>query len=147
MSQSPKVSFYPLEREDPDALILIGCRLTEKAFRLNHRVHLHTESTEQANRLDELLWQYRPESFLPHINIDKSSLESPGNYKITIGLGINMPARPEVLINLANLVWDGHSEFSDIRELVAADESGRSLGRQRYRHYKNLGYPIETLKP
>lgn len=146
MSQVPAVSFYAINQSDPDSVIVFACRLAEKAQQLNHRVHLHTESEEQLSRLDELLWRFRADSFLPHVNIDAEQLGDAGDYKITMGTGVNSPNEPEVLINLANQVWDSHNNFNDIREIVSADDSGRDLGRQRYRYYQSQGYNIETLK-
>jgi DNA polymerase-3 subunit chi len=146
MSQLPSVSFYALKQTDPDSVIVFACRLAEKAHQLNHRVHLHTESEAQLSRLDELLWQFKADSFLPHANIDEGQPNAVSDYKITLGTGANMPSKPEVLINLANQVWDSHSNFNDIREIVSADDTGRDLGRQRYRYYQSQGYNIETLK-
>ena len=146
MSQQHTVSFYALKQADPDSVVLFACRLAEKAHQLNHRVHLHAASAAQANRLDELLWQFRLESFLPHVNIDEIQGDSANLVTITIGTADKTPADPEVLINLADSVWDRHTEFNDIREIVSADDSGRNYGRKRYRYYKNQGYNIETMK-
>ncbi len=146
MRQQPSVTFYPLKQIDPDSVFLFACRLVEKARQLDHRIHLQSTTPEQAKRLDELLWQFKSESFLPHVNIDEIQKASANNVKITLGSGVNIPANPEVLICLTDKVWDLHSEFKDIREIVAADDTGREYGRQRYRYYQNQGYSIETLK-
>jgi DNA polymerase-3 subunit chi len=146
MSQQPTVSFYALNQVDPDSVILFACRLAEKAHQLHHRVHIHTDSLEQANRLDELLWQFKAESFLPHVNLDEDQTKSQSECKITLDSGANVPVKPDVLINLASAVWDCHIEFSDIREVVSGDDTSRVLGRQRYRYYQSQGYDIETLK-
>ncbi|MBL4821816.1 MAG: DNA polymerase III subunit chi [Gammaproteobacteria bacterium] len=146
MSQQPRVSFYPLSQVGSDAALYFACRLTEKACQLGHRVHLHTTSIEQARLLDTLLWQFKPESFLPHVLLESDPPADSDQPTITIGTGKAKPDRPEVLINLADVVWDYHTEFKDIREIVTADETHRVLGRERYRRYQQWGYPVETLK-
>ena len=146
MSHHPSVSFYALNQSDPDSAILFACRLAEKAHQLHHKVHVHTASSQLANRLDELLWQFKTESFLPHVNIDDDQKKSQSDCKITIGSGANEPVNSDVLINLASEVWDCHRQFSDIRDIVSADDISREHGRQRYRYYQKQGYDIETIK-
>ena len=53
-----QVSFYTLGEEGLDARILFACRLTDKAWKLGHRVFIQTQSTEQAKRLDDMLNRY-----------------------------------------------------------------------------------------
>ena len=143
MSALPKVSFYPLKQIEPQAVLTTACRLAEKAFGLGMHVHLLGESAEQLVQLDNLLWQYKPESFLPHCVISTQSDSE--NYRITLGCEAVKPQTARVLINLANEVWQHHAEFKDIRDIVSADALAREQGRTRFRFYKSQGYPVETL--
>ena len=145
MAQQPQVSFYALKRADSGAALHMACRVTEKAIQLGHRVHLRAESLEQARQLDLLLWQFKPDSFLPHSLLEDGRAETVELEKITLGFDQAMPKQPDVLINLAADVWDLHQQFNDIREIVPDDEVMRERGRQRYRHYQNLGYQLKTL--
>ena len=43
-----------------------ACRLIEKAYRRQHHVYVQTSSQEHAETLDELLWTFKEESFIPH---------------------------------------------------------------------------------
>ena len=45
-----KVDFYILPSAEPSARLDFACKLTEKAWRLGHRVYLHC--TDSAQRLD-----------------------------------------------------------------------------------------------
>ena len=143
MSSHPKVSFYPLQTVESDAVLSAACRLTQKAFGLGMLVHLHCNSEEQGRQLDKLLWQFRPASFLPHAVLTKKTQSA--EYQITIGYSDFKPKQNEVLVNLASEVWQHHAEFTDIRDIVSADEQAREQGRLRFRHYKSQGYAIETL--
>lgn len=142
----PKVSFYPLEQGGLDDALLFACRLTEKAMQLGHRVHLLVRSESQMQQLDELLWQFRADSFVPHQCLGSEDAESPPDCLVTLGTVGHLPETREVLINLDETVWDEHQQFPDIREIIAAADNERSLGRVRYRAYQALGYPLETKR-
>ena len=143
---TPSVSFYPLEQGSLDDALLFACRLTEKALQLGHRVHLLTRSDSQAQRLDELLWQFRADSFIPHHCLTGDAEESTADQRVTLGTAEQLPAERDILINLDDKIWTHHQQFNDIREIVAADDSERNLGRQRYRHYQEQGYALETKR-
>lgn len=139
---TPRVSFYALKKGSLQDALLFACRLTDKAQQLGHRVHILARDEEQLRQLDELLWQFRPESFIPHQCL--TGAEVPDDIRVTLGTGSVLPEHREVLICLAEKVWEHHGRFTDIREIVPADESERVLGRQRYRFYQEQGYPLET---
>lgn len=65
---------------------------------------------------------------------------------VTLGAAGQLPSTSDILINLDDQVWDHHQQFADIREIVAADDIERNLGRQRYRYYQEQGYPLETKR-
>ena len=50
-----------------DYLNFIG-KLTEKAYLKNHDVFIHTNDEELMIKVDEALWSFRENSFLPHFN-------------------------------------------------------------------------------
>ena len=141
---TPKVSFYPLDQGDLDDALLYACRLTEKAVQLGHKVHLLVRSQEQAEKLDELLWQFRPDSFIPHQTLPLQDSDSQPDCQVTLGTQDQLPVTRDILVNLGTEVWDHYQQFDDIREIVAAEDSERNLGRQRYRHYQDEGCPLET---
>jgi len=126
---------------------VFACRLAEKACQLGHRVHLLTASDAETQRLDELLWSFRAESFLPHQSLPlEAESDNTAAGKLTLGTLDQLPPHPEVLVNLSGSVWEQHRHFADIREIVSSDEPGRNLGRQRYRFYQEQGYTLETMQ-
>jgi DNA polymerase-3 subunit chi len=142
MSESPKVCFYPLDQSDREQVLLFACRLVEKARSLGHSVHLLSESDTEARQLDDLLWHFRPDSFLPHTLLTADRRED--DTGVTVGAPDQQPLVLDVLVNLHGSIWEHHGRFRDIRDLVPADDSGRQLGRDRYRHYQDLGYALDT---
>ena len=137
-----QISFYTLSEEGSDARILFACRLIDKAWKLGHRVFIQTQSTEQAKRLDDMLWQYQDTSFVPHGLLD----EKTGNESIVISPQLPDGRHDDVLINLSADTHTSHLDFARVNEIVSADQDSLEQGRVRYRFYKDQGHSPETHK-
>ncbi len=136
-----QVDFYLLPGEQRQQLMHFACRLADKAYRLGHRVYIHTESAEQTRQLDELLWTFQQDSFVPHAVFTETA-ESPP--PVQLGHDAEPDASHQVLINLATEVPLFFSRFERVAELVNAEESVRHHSRERYSFYKARGYPLRT---
>jgi DNA polymerase-3 subunit chi len=148
-----KVDFYLLAGAGQDAREIMACKLIDKIYQLNHKVYVHTDSPEDANRIDELLWTLKPGSFIPHnIVSDKDSTEKSAEKSaekkteapVVIGHEKNAPQIDDVLINLTHEVPLFFSQFKRVAEFVDAEDSHRSLGRTRFKFYKDRGYELDT---
>ena len=137
-----QISFYTLSEEGSDARILFACRLIDKAWKLGHRVFIQTQSTEQAKRLDDMLWQYQATSFVSHGLLD----EKTGNESIVISSQLPDGSHDDVLINLSADTHTSHLDFARVNEIVSADQDSLEQGRVRYRFYKDQGHSPETHK-
>ena len=62
----PKVDFYSLQQSDEQARLFFACRLTEKVLGQKLKIYIHTDSESAAQEMDDLLWSFKPESFIPH---------------------------------------------------------------------------------
>lgn len=136
-----QIDFYILPDAGPDAKAQFACRLAEKVYRLQHKIYIHTTSEEQAGELDRLLWTYSAGSFLPH---EQYLPEKPADAPILIGCRDEPPADVEVLFNLADEVPLFFSRFKRVTELVDNNETTRQQDRERFRFYKDRGYPIAS---
>ncbi len=139
-----RIDFYSLEPDSPGDRFLLTCRLAERARTEGLRVLIHCPDAESASRLDRLLWTYRQESFLPHGLVD------PANPTLDLNLTpvlISRDGSPEteeqVLINLAPEVPAFFSRFERVCEPVDQDPGFKSAGRERFRYYRDRGYPLE----
>ena len=139
---APRIDFYLLEEPGAAACEATACRIAEKAWRHGHRVHLHVDSPESARRLDELLWTWRDESFVPHsvCGADETSADAP----VTIGSGSLPRFDSDVLLNLDPCVPDGFDRFARVAEVVGGGEPARSAGRERFRRYRAHGCELRT---
>lgn len=137
-----RVSFYILNVQKAQNRQAFACRLAEKAWREGHQVFIYTENADQSAAMDEALWAYRPESFVPHeIMLDASAVTAP----VLISHDNTPPPRlMDVLINLNAEQPMFFSQFERLVEIIDNDEQIKQQGRQRYKFYQDRGYPLET---
>ena len=136
-----KVDFYIVSRPEPAALLSTACRLADKAFRLGHRVFINAASREQASALDQLLWTFRDDSFVPH---GRAGSGSERDDPVMIGSGETPDAPFDVLINLGEDVPLWAEDSARVAEIVGADADSRVAGRNRYRHYREAGCALDS---
>ena len=133
-----KVDFYILNTGSQEQL---ACKLVEKAYSLGHRIYIHTANEAQAKHMDELLWTYSPGSFLPHQRYRPGEqADSP----IVVGSAEAPETDSEVLVNLAPAVPLFFSRFLRVAELVAPNDQAKQQGRERFRFYRDRGYPLDS---
>ena len=134
-----QADFYLLDSNENK--LLFACRLLEKAYKLGHKVFVYCNDHKETETLDELLWTFKPESFIPH-NIQGEGPEPPP----TIQLGFNNEPRgfEDILLNLHVDIPAFYKKFSRIMEIVSADEECKKQSRARYKEYKKQGAIIKT---
>lgn len=137
-----RVDFYLLAATGELARQQFACRLAEKAYKLKHHVHIRTDGSEDARRLDELLWTFRDGSFVPHeiITEGAAAVESP----VTVGVDGALPDERHLLINLGNTTPSQAGSYPRIAEIVTADEDCKSRSRQRFVDYREQGHTLDT---
>lgn len=135
------IQFYhllttPLERALP--------RLLEKAYSSGFKTLLLAESEERAESLNQLLWTYDPDSFLPHgtpkdghanmqpILIATSPDAAPEAKLLVVTNGAT-PEKPEAFERILDM-FDG-------RDVQAVEQA-----RTRWTAYKNAGHDVAYLR-
>ncbi len=136
----PQVDFYILQTLNPLERERLACKLAEKAWQQNYRVFIYAESSTHAQQLDNLLWTFRQDSFVPHeILVDSVQPTMP----IYIGYGSRIATEMTALINLTDTVPDFFFQYQRIAEIVENTETAKSLGRERYRFYRDKGLELK----
>jgi DNA polymerase-3 subunit chi len=136
-----QVDFYILKNASLSGLEQYTCKLTEKAFKKGHKIHILTVNQDQSERLNKLLWTFSETSFLPHVlNNDKLANETP----IHLGHRATDVSINDVLINLQSELPENFERFSRIAELVSGDEQQRQSARLRYREYQKHQCRVAT---
>jgi DNA polymerase-3 subunit chi len=139
-----QVDFYILSSDSDDARLRLACKIVDKAMQLDRQVFIHSTSDDEARQLDELLWTFSQNSFIPH-RVVREELSAPAREPVLIGLNPPpAPGRWEVLINLAADVPDFFSRYERVAEVVDANAERREQSRERYRFYRDRGYKLNT---
>ena len=104
---------------------------------------IYTDSKEEADRLDTLIWTFKEESFIPH-NLYQP--DEPFPPAIQIGCDITPNTHRDLLINLNLQIPLFYTQFSHVIEIVFSDPHVQQLARERYRQYREQGHELNTLK-
>lgn len=133
-----RVGFYVVQARGHSERLHVAVRLTDKAFQRGHRVFINAADEDQARRLDDLLWTYRPASFLPHGMQGEEQSDT-----IAIGWGQEPEGHDDLLINLDLKIPDFFSRFSRVAEVVTQDPANLDALRRSWTFYKKRGYQLE----
>jgi DNA polymerase-3 subunit chi len=137
----PRADFYlidkPRFREDP---LLLVCELARRAFDSGQRTLILARSFDEAEQLDEKLWEFDAEAFVPHqIAGDDDDAITP----VLIAAPESRTADRALVINLRDDCAPGL--FERVLEVVPADEDQRLGSRKRWATYKAAGFELKKF--
>lgn len=136
-----QIDFHILQEASVEARWLYVCRFIEKVERLGHRILVVVDTLEEAQELDDLLWSFKPESFIAHQLIGG---DEEANVEITYTA--NAGEHHDVLINLSSQIPECFSRFTRAAEIVIQEPKILENTREHYKFYKQRGYPITQHK-
>lgn len=141
----PHATFYILS-ESADAtaqpgLEAFACEVASHYYRQKQRVLILCQTKQQAEQMDELLWQLPVDAFVPH-NLPNEGPES----GTPVEINWQQPARMnrQVCINLQAEMPSFAGKFRTLIDFVPADDAGKQQARERYKHYRAAGYTLDT---
>lgn len=139
-----QVDFYIIKQADEEHRRFFTCRLVEKALDQGMKIYIHTDSEGAAQEMDDLLWSFKPESFIPHaiVGID-SELTDDEDIPVFIGFADDYEKKSDLLINLSRSIPPFHENFSRIAEIVPNSEEAKSNLRERWNTYKEKGFELK----
>ena len=141
----PKVEFHILSSTGDEARRRHACQLIDQACQQNRPVFVRVESEADAQKLDESLWTFRDQAFIPH---EVMTPQSPSRPRIMalIGLNESVPASfQSLLINLSNDIPVQIDDVAQAIEVVDADPDHKRQARERYKAYRDRGFTLETI--
>ncbi|MEP7043302.1 MAG: DNA polymerase III subunit chi [Dokdonella sp.] len=135
----PRADFYlidkPRFRDDP---LLLVCELAKRAFAGEQPTLILARSREQAETLDEKLWEFDENAFIPH------QIVGDGDDDAVTAVLIVPPdaATPDrsLVINLRDECAAGL--FERVLEVIPADEAERLGSRERWKTYRQAGFEV-----
>lgn len=135
----PRADFYLIQkerfREEP---LLLVCELARKAHDANLWTLVLARDAEQAERLDELLWEFDEDAYIPHqlAGDDEDELAP----VLIAAPETDTPMRA-LVINLRDEPVNG--SFDRVLEVVPADDSARGPLRERWKQYQARGLELK----
>ena len=142
----PHVNFYILPDDQLSSLLRYACKLAEKHWLSGSRVLIQTDSVDDSKTLNDLLWNVREDSFIPHgiASLEPVDQQQPiliSHQKVSDNNFqhiVNLSSRPADTTQQA----DPTNEFV-IEECLNQNEERKQCGRQHYKIYRDAGYTLE----
>ena len=136
----PRADFYlvdsPRFRDQP---LLLVCELAKKCLlQARQPTLVLADSREQAELLDELLWAFDEEAYIPH-QVAGDDDDDAATPVLLVPPGTDSPPRP-LVINLRPAAVTAPCER--VLEVVPADPALRGALRERWRQYKARGFDL-----
>jgi DNA polymerase-3 subunit chi len=135
------IDFYILAASEPDERAIFTCRLVEKAFKLGHKIYIHTNDEDQSHLIDDRLWDFRADSFIPHNLVEKTG---PMSSPVEIGHNLDPENHSDLLINLASELPGFFSRFHRVSEIVIQHPEILKCTREHFIFYRDRGYAIKN---
>lgn len=140
------VEFHILSGSDVTALERYVCGRLSEWVAAGRTVCVAAEDSSAAERLDNLLWTFSEQSFVPH-ELATRREDVPGKPPLpAVLITVGHLAAADILVNLSVGVPTGFEAFAQVVEFVDAEPSRRDAGRRRFVVYRERGFPPETLK-
>lgn len=118
----------------------LAARSAAKLYRAGQRVFIYVDTVEDAHAIDEHLWQFDADSFVPH-NLQGEGPK--GGAPVEIG---QMPpvGRRAILINLATHIPDFIRRFEQVYDFVPVEPMAKQAARERFKQLRTIGANIST---
>jgi len=139
-----EIEFHICESADVDSQkYLIQQAL--QAYRNQSPVHIHCDDIAQANALSDALWAHSQSCFLANEVLTEPKSTSSKASPITLSDNIAFAAHFGTLLYSGSKEPEHISRFHKYCFIVPASEETKTLARQRYKFFKQRGYPLQHI--
>lgn len=115
-------------------------RLLEKVRSAGLRAVIRVGDVARMKELDELLWTYQKNSFLPH-STEKGKF--PDQQPVYLTTGEDNPAKATVLVLVDSVESELVGKYDRVLEMFdGRDEAAVSAARDRWKKYQELGHEL-----
>lgn len=115
-------------------------KLLEKVHEAGLKAVIKVGSEDHMAELDEALWSFNKQSFLPH---DSMKSKHPDQQPIYLTTGDENPAQATVLVLVDNMQSDEPGKYDRCLEMFdGTDEEAVAAARTRWKSYKDAGYDL-----
>ncbi|MEW9797091.1 DNA polymerase III subunit chi [Alteromonas sp. CYL-A6] len=135
----PQVVFYQLTAAD-DSAAARAATLIADAYANKQKVVALCRSQEQAEELDELLWQLPSDRFVPHnLHGEGPAAGTP----VEICWQGDQLGRQPMLVNLSEQRISSMNSHRQIIDFVPVEEDAKQAARVRYKEYQKAGCAMQ----
>jgi len=118
-----------------------ACTLAARAVTAGNRALVLTADANETVRVDRLMWCQPALGFIPHVRAaHRLAAETP----VIVDHDIDPLPHDDLLVNLTDEVPGPFSRFARLIEIVSTEEGDRQRARQRWRHYSERGYALQS---
>ncbi|MCH2055248.1 MAG: DNA polymerase III subunit chi [Thalassotalea sp.] len=129
------------EQAGDSATLRYACVLAANCYRQQQKVFIFTDSQQQAHEVDEVLWSFEPDSFVPHNLVG----EGP-TYGAPVEIGFSAPkGKRPVLINLSANMPAFAGQFAQVLDFVPVAEADKQQARERFKSCRQMGFQVDTV--
>ncbi|MGE8498297.1 MAG: DNA polymerase III subunit chi [Pseudomonas sp.] len=136
-----RVEFYVLSTATPADRLRAACQLAMKAWRAGLPVFVRGSDEEQCRAVDELMWRFKAETFIPH-SLHQDDPHAP----VAIGLDEEPVTAQGVLINLGSSLSPHVERFGRVIEIVNQEPDLLTACRENFRTYRQRGYDPKRVE-
>jgi len=126
------------QETDTRSAIYHACLQASHFYRQNQRVYIYTQDQQHAEQVDEMLWAFDSDSFVPHNLVGEGPKQGA---MVEIGYQAPQGRRP-VLINLTSTVPNFANQFQYIVDFVPSDETLKQQARERFKTCRQWGFQV-----
>ena len=131
------IRFYHLERQSLDQALPA---LLSKALKNGHRIVVKIPDEREIQRLNDYLWTWRPDSFLPHGSAKDGFGE---DQPVWLTSGEDNPNGADVLILTHGTTSESLADYALCCEMLdGRNDEAISAARQRWSAYKEDGHQV-----
>ncbi|MEI6894845.1 MAG: DNA polymerase III subunit chi [Colwellia sp.] len=142
-----QVMFYLLNDDVTDqeekascSALYHACLQASYFYRQHQRVYIYTQDKQHAEQVDEMLWAFDSDSFVPHNLVGEGPKQG-----AMVEIGYQAPqGRRAVLINLTSSVPNFANQFQLIVDFVPRDETLKQQARERFKTCRQWGFQVDN---
>ncbi|AKC31972.1 DNA polymerase III subunit chi [Candidatus Pantoea carbekii] len=144
-----KATFYILNSNNIQngltAIETLVCNLVNLFWRNKKRILISCENKKQAYCLDEALWLYPANTFIPH-NLVGEKINYSAPIEIIWPQHSHNYSKQDILINLLPQFTNLVTVFDEVIDFVPYEKKIlKELARQRYKTYRGLGFQLSAV--
>jgi len=136
-----RIEFYVLPDSEQAGRARAACQLASKGWQHGLPVFIRCQDDQQCNELDELLWTFRAERFIPHELHGVDPLAP-----VVIGTEQPPALVQGLLINLSPTLSPHTDQFSRVIEIVNQQPELLTVCRDNFRLYRQRGYDPKRVE-